>query len=279
MIIVHKYKINCVSVEIAPGLADFLRGSIALYKMSKILGVNLLIDFSDHPGYKFLGKKNEINKSELTINEYFNTSFEFVQSKIVEQFKYTNTVCLCTNIFYDNFDNILDNESRTFIDSFFKPINIIQDNIEMIKRDKNLVNNYKIVQIRTGDREICNKLEDKKNYWETQRYIDENMLISINNILQTYVDHNTIIISDSLDLKNYLYNKYSYKITDTNPIHFGNIPPICNTINEKSIIDTLSEFFLMSNAEEIICLSVYGGSGFSKICSKIYNIPYKDFLI
>ena len=45
--------------------------------------------------------------------------------------------------------------------------------------------------------------------------------------------------------------------------------------NNNNLINTLTEFFIMSYSNYIYSFSVYDhGSGFSKWCSVAYNIPY-----
>ena len=45
--------------------------------------------------------------------------------------------------------------------------------------------------------------------------------------------------------------------------------------SDNSIINTLTDFFLISKSNNIYAMSPYEhGSGFSEYCSKIFNIPY-----
>jgi len=280
-IVVQKFKMNCLTVPIPPGLGDFLRGSIALYKMSKMLDFKLVIDFDDHPCSNFIKKIETIDTSDLYHMEYFNTTFDYVYNSINEQFKYNNIICLVTSIFYSDFENILDTESRDFIQCYFTPIKVINDNIEQIKKDKQLDNNFKVIQIRTGDREIVSKNKDKIEYAHTNKIVDNSIVSSTKNLLDSLYDNNTIIISDSLELKKYLNFNYNYKVSDSNPVHFGTMTTLESSMNEKYILETLNDFFLMSHAKEIISLSIFNsdGSGFSKLCSKIYNLQYSSYYI
>ena len=78
-----------------------------------------------------------------------------------------------------------------------------------------------------------------------------------------------LFIADSYQLKNSV--KDLCKITEINPIHTGSLDIV--DIDER-LLATLSEFFIMSKASAIYCLNFYDGSGYSKICSKIYSIDY-----
>ena len=50
--------------------------------------------------------------------------------------------------------------------------------------------------------------------------------------------------------------------------------------SDVGLIDTLVDFFIMSNASRIISFSPYNwGSGFSQWCSILHNIPFFQFQI
>ena len=60
---IHKYLNVCKTNPQPPGLADFLRGTIALYNFSKIYNYKLLID-CNHPLFNFLKKNDKFLLSE-----------------------------------------------------------------------------------------------------------------------------------------------------------------------------------------------------------------------
>ena len=63
---IHKYLTKCTNNPQPPGFADFLRGTIALYNMSKEYGYKLYID-GEHPIYKYLKQNKNIIKSDKNI--------------------------------------------------------------------------------------------------------------------------------------------------------------------------------------------------------------------
>ena len=79
-----------------------------------------------------------------------------------------------------------------------------------------------------------------------------------------------LIVSTSSDLKNKISDLCS--TTSSIPIHLGLLDK--GDIDVR-LLDTLSEFSIMSKSESIHCIS-HGGSGFSRICSVIYSIPYLE---
>ena len=50
---------------------------------------------------------------------------------------------------------------------------------------------------------------------------------------------------------------------------------------DESLKNTVIDFFLMSNASKITSISLKsrGGTGFSRLCSIIFNKPYESLLI
>jgi glycosyltransferase involved in cell wall biosynthesis len=88
-------------------------------------------------------------------------------------------------------------------------------------------------------------------------------------IFETYDD--IFLISNNNQLKNILIQK-NPKIKTI----FNDITHIAyKDASEEKIINTLKDFYIMSNSNCIYSFSVYQhGSGFSKWCAVTYNIPY-----
>ena len=83
---------------------------------------------------------------------------------------------------------------------------------------------------------------------------------------------NTILLGDSNAVKNRIIKEIPNLIRINNNIsHMGEgVDVTLETVKNNMI-----EFNIMSKASSIFSISVYEhGSGFSKWCAEIYNIPY-----
>lgn len=78
------------------------------------------------------------------------------------------------------------------------------------------------------------------------------------------------VISSDVKVRNEVAERYGYRTLGTNyTVHPS------NEQNDEGACDTMVDFMFMSNATCIYQLSIYGRSGFSEWCAKIYNIPLK----
>jgi hypothetical protein len=285
--IVQVYQYNYVN-EKSPGFGDFLRGSFYLMQVARILNVDFKIDISNHPISEFIvnhDKSNDIQYNNISfllgINRLASTSLssnppnnmymdiDFVNS-IISKINQSNaeTFALFSNafpIFYD-----FSEYGRNFIKSFLKPNNIMVDYIKCAFNKLCLQpNTYAVIHIRTGDEFLSSQRASLPSF--------ANKIIQfINNLRQP--DKKYLIISDNNALKSRL-KAYSNFYVD---IHYmEHLGGECN-YNKRTdgIKNTLLDFYLMSYSNSILSLSVYGhGSGFSKYCSEIYNIPFKNITI
>jgi hypothetical protein len=71
-LVIHRYTNKCKTVQLPPGFADFLKGTLYLYQSSlKIPNMELLVDFSHHPVGMFIEPmpKNTENPYEYWIQK------------------------------------------------------------------------------------------------------------------------------------------------------------------------------------------------------------------
>jgi hypothetical protein len=81
-----------------------------------------------------------------------------------------------------------------------------------------------------------------------------------------------LVLSDNNQIKILLKNIFPQLVIQmTHIAHLGeSVDP-----SDQAIMETLLDFYLMSNAFQIIGFSPYNwGSGFSQWCSILYNIPF-----
>jgi hypothetical protein len=252
-----------------PGLGDFFKGTFSLYNISKRNGYTFYIDISEHPigkyiinttPYKYTNLPNKTNEfffyyNVQTHNELINKVDEFMKVEDIGVFE--------TNL-EPEINNELDNNDMLTIQKLFIPNDYLQDKINNIKLQLKL-DNYSVLHIRTGDKNINKGLDSK-------------IVNSVEEILNKIkLTENTLLLSDSSELKLYLIKKYNFKILESEIIHLGFLES--NNI-DNGIESTLIDFFLICGAKKIYSLSVYDwNSGFSTMASKVYVIPIEKYII
>ena len=240
--------------------------------------INFDMDFSNHPISKFLIASNTAETKSINYNTV---------SKYVDDYSKNHA------IFYNNFIKMLnkvrssDDRSdvrsdnhyvlcnsipiahitplhRHTIRSKFAPnellLSAIEANLQLLKLQKK---QYSVIHIRTGD-----------NFLLKNNKLNMNVINAVNNSLmkkKINVNSKYLILSDCNELKIYLKQRYPNFIININPIsHLGeNATP-----SDEATKNTLVDFFMMAHSNAIMSLSSYSaGSGFSKWCAEIYNIP------
>jgi len=271
---IHKYLTICSTNPQPPGLADFLRGTIALYNFSKEYGYKLLID-DEHPLFNYLKiNKNIIKSSE---NKYKTEefipplSYEESYCMLNEIFKSGRSFSALTNSFYSIRDGCLGNygaiseDCAEYIKDILTPTIEVEDKIKYVfnnvyKIDTN--DSFKVIHLRFGDTFIhMNEYNDSlyNHYYDV-----------INKLIDNGNDENYVLISDSSEIaRNLNSNIPKLLYWDNSKIHLGDLINIQNS----GVLDTLVDFFIMSRSKEIIS----NGSGFSHFNSIIYNIKYTQF--
>lgn len=245
------------------GLGDCIRGTLTLYKLSKIYDFNLIIDFRHHPIGNYINTQNleYINIIDNSINELkFFFSLEGLKNYILNNDN--NIICVQTNAFYEEKDiydintiNSITEDEQNFMKYIFQPNDILNNIIK--EKTNNIIDNYNIIHFRLGDGGLINK---------NNMCNDE--FIKFENIFNKYYEQNDILITDNSFLKDYIKSKYTINTLDTEIGHLG------YTTDKNLIEGTLVDFFVQSNARKIKSYSVYPWiSGFIHWNSKIYNIP------
>lgn len=245
------------------GFGDCIRGTVTLYKLSKIFGFNLIIDFRYHP----IG--NYINTKNLEYANYIDSNIDnvkmFFKLNNLKEYILNNDndiICVHTNAWYNEDDiyntitvNSMTEDEQNFMKYIFQPNNIL--NIKIKNKLENIFNDYNIIHFRLGDDGLIN-----------QNNISSEELIKIENIFNKYYEKNDILITDNVFFKNYIKSKYNVNTLDTEIGHLG------HTSDKKCIEGTLIDFFVQSRANKIKSYSNYCWiSGFIQWNAKINNIP------
>jgi hypothetical protein len=351
-LVIHRYTNQCKTVQLPPGFADFLKGTLYLYQSSlQIPNMELLVDFSHHPVGMFIDpmpKNMEkpydewIQKIDMSteITECFNKNSykvkEMLQMLREKDSNLSNPddptlisasspdttdnkvgvsgpyYLICHEAYEgfdrraeglpitnsegdrrspEEFDDIISENlkvassteklgqtlpatmsptelGKSFMKSVLRFNQEITEDCEYIKKTLNLTDtSYCVLHLRMGDHQ------------STRDHIP--IPPSLEEFIQTNIlplwGKNVLVISDSFYTKKYLSEKYKITCTEFVPIHMGNVKRFWQPDNGTSNTDigqTLIEFMLMSQSSQIFVYSVYPWvSGFSKVCSHIYDIP------
>ena len=261
--IIHCYLTKTYTNPQPPGFADFLRGTIALYQLSIKNNYVLKIDIQSHPIFKFLNIPEEYSiclNEQQTIEilppiEYHN------MHNMIESYMHNNSdIVILTNAFYNETNNMT--KEYQIMRSILTPNARLLSYIDTIKSDIQLHEPYIIVHARIGDQFLVYKNDVQQHIiGKIRNYIIQ---ISKENAMSI------LFIADSYQLKQYMHDLC--KVTTINPIHTGSLD---NSDVDDRLMATLAEFFMMSTASKIYCINFYDGSGYSRICSKIYSIDYE----
>jgi hypothetical protein len=156
---------------------------------------------------------------------------------------------------YDNYD---ENIIKMSAQDVFKFSNEVILNKSVIFPD---ITNYITLHVRLGDK----YLETDKHFINCKddvRSYNESKLIDF---IENNKEKNILFCCDNNDFKRYIKNKYDWIIlADIEVAHTG----LKNT-NAKQILDSVTEFYIMTYSEKIVAGSQ---SGFSLMASKYRNI-------
>ena len=274
-ICIHKYLTKCLTNPQPPGFADFLRGTIALYNFSKKYNYQLYLDGS-HPLFKcFKPNKNISIEQNIDVHEFLpDMTYNHIYVTLDNMFNKGKSFNVMTNSFYTLKNGILENygpiteDCRDYLKDILSPTVEVENKMKEIL-DMNNLTNYKVIHLRLGDR----FLDDE--------YDDEIYNLYYNKIRNLKNDAKYILLSDSsiianklkkeINLRNDSNNLIDLHYWDNTKIHLGDLKNKNSDIH-SNIVDTMVDFFIMSKSSQIIA----NGSGFSKISSVIYDIPYTN---
>ena len=269
---VHKYLSACVSNPQPPGFADFLRGTITLYNLSKTYNYKLFID-NNHFIFNYLKPNPKIiNTEELndTIEIIPPLSYPDIYLELNKLFQSSNSFSVLTNSFYidlktsqlNNFGSIT-NDCRDFMSDILQPNDKIIEKINYLFECVYNINkneNYEIIHLRSGDTYLHENIFNQSKY---ELYYNR-----ITNLINNNPNTKYILISDSCEFANKLKENIPKLFYWNNlKIHLGDLI----NFSQNAVFDTLVDFFIMSSSKKI---NVINESGFSKVISIIYVIPY-----
>lgn len=268
--VIHRYLQKLKTNPNPPGLADFLRGTITLYQYSNKYGYTLKVDTSSHPLFKVLDVPEHINEvcdpEEDTHEIIYPIVYNDMPKMLDDLFSRGSDINIITHAYFLETQNM--SEEYNFIKSLLTPNAKLRELITNIQSDLSIdvSKPYITIHVRTGDESLVNNIADSTNTTHAVESISK-YIANMNPVKQV------LLITDSREVKDRLKNTYA--TVPCNPVHIG-------MLNTENLIDdlysTLAEFLLMSRSSEIHCISRWvTSSGFSSICAKVYEIPYKQY--
>jgi hypothetical protein len=267
--VIHVYQLQFKNQNTIFGLGDFLRGSFCLLQICNKHEIQFDIDVSNHPISNYMEgqiKNQYVNYNKIETNNTVNdiTNPIITCKKIIQSLKNVTTenYYTCTNAF-PPFE--IKQSEIEFIKSRIEPNIAMKTDIEQEMLSLNLVSKqFSVIHIRTGDEFLLKGSVLCKDWIER---IFALLTPILKNTANKY-----LILSDNNQLK-MLLKKYDNCVVNIKPItHLGEVPFEKN----ENVKNTMMDFYVMSHSKEIYAISKYGhGTGFSKWCSVLNNIPYK----
>ena len=277
----YTYK-NNVSVT---GLGDFIRCCFYILQFSDNYSINIDFNIYKHPIKAYL--KYFFNKED--ISESISNNISFFEKKNYKYFTNNNII----DYYYYNIDNDIfkfikqietydkhkylylvnhPDETRILeqhkikIRELFEPVYELQMKIDDMLTSLNLIKHkYKIIHVRLNDDSF------NGNYINFTDKQTINIINTINAIKKTTTDDIFLLCSNNVFKKYIIQQTPNIKTIFSEISHIGE-----STIaTDDSLINTLIDFYIMSYSNHIYSFSVYEhGSGFSKWCAVMHNIPY-----
>ncbi len=275
-VIIHKHSNKC------GGIGDFLRASLSFYSLCKKHNFYYYIDFSENIN---LGKcfdtipipKHIYDNPIENLNLIGGLTNKIEFKKYLDMFENIKKVYIikCNLIGFESNDSIL-NIKNSYCQEFLKPNEKVLNIINNIYTKYNIKSeNYVSVHLRTGDKNIeINDGNITQNRRDIKYDISDSNIKIINNYIKDFINTYKINIpvvihSDSVLLKKSLSElNNNFIILDLNIKH---IAEDIGLENEQYYLDTIAEFYLISQAREV--LLPYHYSGFSHLASILGNKP------
>jgi len=267
--------------SVAQGLGDYIRGCFCLMQICAMLGLGFDMDLTNHPMSKYLiqqesEKERKYNINYPEVSRYENTNYVPVNATtysknsinfFMEFVNNLNSMGNADSFFtfchsFPIFD--VQDVGRKFILSKLLPNELMQTAIkERLNHLELIQKRFAVIHIRSGDKYLLNNGN-----------INSFVLKKIVGILSKNMKEGTkyLILSDNNQIKLLLKKIFPQVVIQLTKIaHLGeSVNP-----DDDAIMETMLDFYLMSNAFQIISFSPYNwGSGFSQWCSVLYKIPY-----
>ena len=263
------------------GFGDFIRGCFSLLGVCNKLGLEFDLDVSNHPLSKYV--EGHVKNPTLRYADI---------QKMTIRYNPTEPRWASPDLFYVAFkkfaktstDEILYTSSNSFpvfkiqsvdierIRSRLIPTIQMQYDVEEELSSLGLKKGgFSVIHIRAGDTYLFNSPEVTRN-------TTKNLFNQLRKTLAPLINQprKYLILSDSIGLKNAFILYPNCVFQQKKITHLGEQ----RTLDDDAVRNTMMDFYLMSHSTHIYSYSVYiHGSGFSKWCAFLYNIPYETRFI
>jgi hypothetical protein len=242
------------------GIGDYLRGCVFLSQLCIRQKKQFVMNYSEHPISEFLYSIDNSHIPENNIITYPN-KFNYNDYISFLNKRKRNNICVITNLFPSKpiHKNVFMNVLRQFEP---KPelIQSIQDYLLETNLEKN---KFTVIHLRLGDNILISK--ENISYFAFFKIIE--ILKKILNPKQKY-----LILSDNHFIKVIIHKYFPFtSFKNTNITHLGVSP----NMESNSVLDTLTEFFIMKHCNHIISFSTYTHrTSFGEMASLLFYKPF-----
>jgi hypothetical protein len=260
------------------GFGDYLRGSLLLQQLCNEFNIEFDMDVSTHPISTFIDtipinvNRTEINKC-ITNNTLLSNGTP-APANIHEVYtKVRNLVNPATHpllfIYCNGVPQKTPNDTQyyDFIKNKIKPNVVMERLIEEELQTLGLIKNkYIVIHIRMGDACLIDHVPINAN-------LASKIIRMVSNYRKINKSIKCLIISDSHQIKQLFKFYHNCVFSQKQITHLGETQIL--HANNNSVKNTLLDFYLMSQSQEICGLSCNNCcSAFSNMCAIIYDIPY-----
>lgn len=242
------------------GFGDYLRGCLFLSQLCIQQKKRFIMNYSDHPISEFLHSIDNTHIPENTIITYTN---KFTYNNYISFLnkKKKHNISVLTNLYPSKpiHNNVIMNVLKQ-IEPTPQLIQSIQNYLLEMNLEKN---KFTVIHLRLGDNILISK--DKISYFAFFKIIK--ILKKILNPKQKY-----LILSDNHFIKVIIHKYFPFtSFKNTNITHLG----VSQNMESNSVLDTLTEFFIMNHCTHIISFSTYTHrTSFGEMASLLFYKPF-----
>lgn len=238
------------------GIGDLIKFFMFLLNIGIKYNIKIYYLINNIPIEKYLKLNNE--KMYIRKDEILNNAIEIYNYFDIQNINSNHYYIIKPYLFYDSF-------SFSDLNIPFQEVFNFSNEVKINTLVLNDKSNYISIHLRLGDK----FLETDRNYVlckEDVRNYNEN---NIFNFIENNSNKNIYFFCDNYSYKLKIKEKYSNIIITYYDIGHTSL----SNTTEQQVLNTLKEFYLLTNSEHIYIAS---NSGFSKVASKFKNIPITE---
>lgn len=284
--VVNVFQLTYVNDK-SQGIGDLFRGSIYLTYLCRLLNVAFDIHLLNHPLHICFA--NQENEYESMNPDKVYAYIDKPNRRHQHLIDFINELNACHEeiaYVYCNYDPRFDIENpkygiiihaRNIIIPKIKPTELVLNLMDKKLAEINIQRKqYKIIHVRLGDHFM---IESERKYTKDVFQVHISYLIKD---IQTKLNENEkyIILGDNHIARNIIAQKFNnVLLLKSEIIHLGEKNNLIK-MNELTLMDTFIDFCIIQHSLSVVSYSVYAhGSGFSKQCAHIYDIPFEQIVL